>query len=175
MIPVQHLRFFFEQRHQKLRLRVSRISARHKHRVDARQLLKHLAPFVQRELHGFRIGVVFIQRRIPDPDIQAVLVQQSRHLHHHLHRRQREQRAVTRVVRARRNQFSRVGSKNCQIADVLLPKRYRPPIVRIGFRPITELVAAQRILRRGSNVQIIGDGDPSAPHMHLAQQPANTE
>ena len=153
MKAVQDLRFLFQQRHQKLRLRVAGIAARHKNRVDARQLLKHFAPFLQREVHCFRIRVIFVQRRIPDPNIQTVLVQQARHFH----------------------QLGRVGSEDSEIADILFPKRDRPSVIRIGFRTIAELVAAQRVLRRGGDVQIVRDGDLSTTHVHLAQQPANPE
>ncbi len=175
MIAVQHRGFFFEKRHQHFRLGVAGIAARHEHGIHARQLAKHFAPFFKRGRNGFRVGIIPVHRRIPDPHVESVLVRQARHLGHHAHRRQRKVRAVRRVIRARRNQLDGVGPKHGQIADVLLPHRHGPAVVRVGFRPVTELVSAQRISGRARFAPAVRDAHSAALQPHLAQQTSDPE
>ena len=110
----------FEQREQVLGLGVAGIAAGHKEAVDARKAGEHLAPFLQRELHGCRVRVVLVHGRIPDPDVQPVFVADSRHSAI-ISIGGGEMRAVGGVVRTRRYQFDGVGSEDRQVADVLVP------------------------------------------------------
>ncbi len=61
-------------------------------------------------------------------------------------------RAIGKIVRARRNQFDRVGTEHRQIANVLIPCRNGPGIIGIGFRAIAKLMAAQAIGGSGRDV-----------------------
>ena len=168
-------RLFFQERQEDRRVGVAGVAAGDEDGVDPRQLLEDVGPFVEGRLHGRGLGVVGIHRRVPDPDVEPVLVQQPRHLDHHLHLRQWEMRAVGRVVGARRQQLDRVGAEDRQVADVLLPHRHRPGVVRIRLRAIAELMSAQAVLRSAGDVQNSRDEHPPPGDSQLAQQPTDAE
>ena len=92
------LGLLLQQRHQVFRLRVTWITSRHEDHIHARQLPKNFAPFVQRELDRFRVGVIAVHRRIPNPDIQAVGIGHARHACHHFHLWSREMLAVGGII-----------------------------------------------------------------------------
>ena len=164
-----------EKRHQVLRLCVTGISAGHEDRVDARQFREDLRPFLQRELDLFGIAVVLVERGIPDPHVLRVLVREARHLHHHVHLRQRKMRAVGGIVRSGWDELNRVRAEDREIADVLLPHRHVPRVVGVGLRAIAELMAAQRDLRGRDDVEAGGNSDGAALHAQLAQQSSDAE
>ena len=60
-----------------LRLGVAGVAAGDEDGVDAGQLPEDLAPLLEGELDGLRVGVVLVHGRIPDPDVQAVLVERA--------------------------------------------------------------------------------------------------
>ncbi len=151
------------------------IAAGHEYRVDPRKPPENFAPLLQRRRHCRGVGVIRVHRRIPNPALQAVLLRQSRHLHHHLHRRKRKMRTVGRIVRSRRNQLDRVGAEHRQVPYVALPHRNVPPIVRVGLRPVAQLMAAQRVPRRRLDIQRTRQRHRVAPHFERAQQPAHAE
>ena len=164
-----------EQREHVPRLGVAGIAAGHEDGVDPRQPLEDLGPFLDREVDRRRVGVVLVHRRIPDPDVEAVLVGDARHLDHHLDRRQGKVRAVGVVVRARRNELDGVVAEDRQVADVLLPHRDGPAVVGVGLGPVAELMAAQRRRRRGREPQRRRDGEGAAIHAQLAEQASDAE
>ena len=96
-------RLTLEHRQKMLRLGVSWIASWNEDRIDTRQFFEYVRPLVERELHLLRIAVVGVQRRIPDPDVHAVLVRDARHLTHHVDLGQRKMRTVSGVVRPRRD------------------------------------------------------------------------
>ncbi len=99
------------------------------------------------------IGVVGVHRRIPDPDVQAVVGAEAGHPGHHLQGRPGEMRAVGVVVGAGRDQLDGVGAEERQLADVTLPLRQVPGVVGIRLGTIAELVAAERVLRRRGQIE----------------------
>src|SRR5438128_9863012 len=84
-------------------------------------------------------------------------------------------RTVGIVIRARRDQLDRVGAEHGQVADVLLPEREIPAVVRIRLGSIAELMAANGVLGGGSNAEIVGKGYLASSQMHFAQQPADAK
>ena len=151
------------------------IAAWNEQGIDARQFRKNLAPFAKRKLDGFRVGIVLVHCRVPDPDIEPVGIGEPRHVDHHLHGRTGKMRAVGVVVRARRDQFDGVATKHGQVAKILFPGWKVPGVVGMGFGPVAELVSAQRIFRRGDDLQIIRDRHAAALHAKLAQQSADAK
>ncbi len=172
---MQNLGLFRQQRHQVPRRGVAGIAAGHEHGIDARQLTEHFAPFAQRGFHRSRIAVIGVHRGIPDPDIQAVGVEQARKLDHHAHGRQREVRAVGGIVGARRDQLDGIAAKDRKVADVLLEDGDGPSVIRIRFRTVAQLVAAQRVARRARFREAIGKSDGTAGNAQFAQESADTE
>ena len=145
--PVKRFGLLLQQRHQLLRRRVAGISSGDKHRIDPGKLSEHLRPFPDRRFHGLGVGIILVHCRIPDPDIEPVVVGQLRHPGHHPQRRQRKVRAVGVVIRAGRDQFNRVGAKDDQIPIVLLPGGQVPGVVGMCLRTVTELMPAQWVAR----------------------------
>ena len=84
-------------------------------------------------------------------------------------------RAVRVVVRARRNKFNQVAAEKRQFADVLVPHRYRPAVVGIGFGAIAELVAAQGVLGRGLPYRECGHFHFQPRHAQRAQELADAK
>ena len=175
MIAAQDLSLLFEQRHQVFRLGVARVAAGNKNGVHVRQLAEDLTPLDKRELNRFRVRVVLVHGRIPDPGIETVFADDARHFGHHAHRRQREMGAVGIVVGARRNQLDGVCSEHGKVPDILLPHGNGPAIVGVGFGAIAELVTAQPVMRGGFDVNIGIGGDAALPHMQSAEQVADAE
>src|SRR5262245_36262761 len=124
---------------------MTRVSPWDKHGVNPWQPLEDLTPFVKRELHGLRIGIVLIHGWIPDPDVQAILVAESRHADHRVDLRKRKVWAVGSVIRSGRNKLNSISPKGSEVANVLLPHRQGPAVVRVGFRAIAKLMPAQSI------------------------------
>ena len=118
------------------------VAAGHENRVDARQLAEDLFPFLERRGNRRRIGIVAVHRGIPDPDVEAVVVQQARHADHHVDRRQREMGAVGIVIRPGRNQFDGVCPEDGQVANIALPLREVPGIVGIRLWSVAKLMTA---------------------------------
>src|ERR1044071_9746357 len=116
------------------------ITAGHQHSIDARQLLEYARPLLEREIDRFRIRIILVHRRVPDPNIESVVGEQLRHSLHHWHRRERKMRTCGVVIRARRNEFDSVAAEDGEIANVLLPNGKAPRIVRMSLRPLSELV-----------------------------------
>src|SRR5580658_8346505 len=58
MVTTQSYSLLLQQRHKRVRSGMPRIAARDEHRIDARQAPKHLAPLLQRIVHGCRVRVV---------------------------------------------------------------------------------------------------------------------
>jgi len=145
---MEHFDLFFQQGHHVFRLRVARVPARHEHRVDARQFLEYATPFFQFLGHGCGVGVVFSHCGIPNPDREAVIIRQLRQPGHHLDLWQREMGAVGGVVRLGGHQFHGVGSKNGEVAVILLPHWQIPRVVGVHLRAEAQLMAAQCTDRR---------------------------
>ena len=175
MILLQVGRLFLQKSQQVLGLGVTRVAAGDEHGIDARKAAEDFAPFLERRLHRRRVCVIRIHRRIPDPALEAVLLRETRHFHHHLHGRKREVRAIGRIVGTRRNQLDGVGAEDRQVAYVAFPLRHVPPVVGVSLGPVAQLVAAQGVLRRGLNIQRARQGDRIAAHFECAQQAAHAE
>lgn len=173
MIAPQVGRLLLEQRHEQLRWRLSRIASRNEDGINSRQLPEDLAPFTQRELDRRRIAIVLVECRIPDPDIETILITDPRHLDHHAHRRQRKMGTVTVVIGPWRHQLDRIGSPDRQIANILLPHRDIPGIIGVGLRSVAELMAPQRILWRGGYIEWDGQRDTIRRHFESPQQMAD--
>ena len=154
---------------------MTRIAARHKHRVNPWQLFENFAPFLERKLHRLRVRIIQVHGRIPDPDLQTELVRHPRHGDHHLHRRERKVGAGRIVVRARRNQLDGIAAKHHEIAKVLLPALDVPRIVRIGLGSVTELVSAQPVSRSRRDAQLVRQTDGARFHPQTAQQMSDAE
>src|SRR5262245_27358598 len=169
------LGLLFQQRHQKFRLRVAGVAAGDQDRVNARQLFEDLAPFIQSELDCFRIAVIPIERRIPNPYVQPIFIADARYADHRVDLWQWKMRTVGGVIGTRRNQLNGVRAKDGQVAYVLLPHRQRPAVVGIGLRAIAELMPAQRVFRRRNDVEAVGQGDLALRHPQRAQQAADAE
>ena len=175
MEAMEILRLFLQQGHQVFRLRVTGIAAGNEHHINSRQLGKNFAPLFERELDGFRIGIIPIHRGIPDPDIQAVGIGEPRHARHHFHRRAREMRTVRVIIRTWRDQLDGVAAEDGEVAIVLFPDGQIPGVIGMGFRPVTELMAAQRIFGRGGNIHVVVHRHATALHVQFAQQPPDAE
>ncbi len=175
MVAMQVGRLLFEKGKQDIGVGVTGVAAGNENRVDPRQLAEDVPPFVQRLPHRGRIGIIRVHRRIPNPHVQPVLIQQPRHFDHHLHLRKREMRAVGRIVGPRGKQFDRVGAEDGQVADVLFPHRHRPGVVGVGLRSISKLMPAERILRHRGHVQLRGNRDVPPCHPQRAQQAAHAK
>ena len=154
---------------------MARIAARHKDRVNPRQFLENFSPFVERERHRGRLGILPIHRRIPNPDVETVLVRQPRHGNHHLHRRQWKVRTAGVVVRPRRNQLDGIAAEHDEVADVLFPSRHVPRVVRVGLGPVAELVAAQPVRRRRRDIEVVWKRDDARAHPQAAEQVTDPE
>ncbi len=165
----------FEQGHQVARLGVSGVAAGDEDGVDAGKLAEDFAPFAERRLHGGGVRVVGIHGRIPDPAFEAVLLGEARHLDHHLHGREGKVRAIGGIVGAGRNQLDGVGAEDGEVADVAFPHRDAPGVVGVGLGAVAQLMAAQRVFRRGLNIERAGKGDRIAAHFEGAQQAADAE
>src|SRR5204862_8337416 len=74
-----------------------------------------------------------------------------------------------------RNQFDSIGPEHSKVANVLFPYRQRPSIVRVSLRAIAELMAAQRVLRRSGDGEMVVERDASFAHVHGPQQAADAE
>ena len=164
MKTAEHLRLLLQQRHQKFRPRVAGIAARHEHRVQPRQLFKHLAPLAQREFHGPGIRVFLVQRGIPEPHVQSVIVEQPGHAAQHLQRREGKMRAGFGIVRTRRNQLHRVAAKDGQVANILLPDSQIPRVIRMGLGTITELMPAKLVSWSAGDFEIRRQRDAAVDH-----------
>ena len=165
----------FQEGHEWARAGVPGVAAGHEDRVDSRQLLEDLGPFGQRVFDSPGIGVIGIHGRIPDPDVEAVVGGDLGHPRHHFQGRQREVRAVGRVIGARRDQLDGVGAEDGQVADVSLPLSGVPGVVGIGLGAIAELVPAERIFGGGCQVESAGQTRAAATKPQLAEKPAHAE
>ncbi len=143
--------------------------------IDAGQLAENVAPLLKRSGDGGRVRVVPVHRGIPDPALEAVLLGQARHLDHHLHRRQGKVRAVGGIVGTRRDEFDGVGAEDGQVADVAFPHGDAPAVVGVGLGAVAQLMAAQRILGRGAEIERAGQSNGIATHLECAQQAADAE
>ena len=121
------------------------------------------------------IGVIGVHRRIPDPDVEAVVGADPGHAGHHLQRRQRKMGAVGGVVGTGRDQLDGVGAEDGQLADVPLPLRQVPGVVRVGLGTIAKLMAAERILGRRGQVEPLRQRHLPGRHAQRAQQPPDAE
>lgn len=119
------------------------ISTGNKHVVNLGKAPKNDFPFLQCEFDCCRIGVVFIHRGIPDPDVQSILVRQARHADHRFEWSGGKMGAIGVVVRARRYQLNRIGTKHGQVAIGLLPLSQIPTIVGVCLGAISELMTSQ--------------------------------
>ena len=151
------------------------IAAGDEDRIYPGKLGKDAGPLLERELYLFRITVVLVERGVPDPDVLAVLVGEAGHLDHHVDLRQREMRAIRRIVRSWRDQLDGVRSEDREIPDVLFPHRHVPRVVGVRLRAVSQLVAAQCHLRRGDDREIRRHPQRPALHSQLAQQSADAE
>jgi hypothetical protein len=68
-----------EQLHQVLRLGVPGIAAGNEHGIKPRHGSEDIGPFAECELDRLWVGVILVHRRIPDPNFQPVIIEQSRH------------------------------------------------------------------------------------------------
>ena len=132
------------------------VAARHEDGVDPRQLLEDLGPFGQCVLDGPGIGVIGIHRRVPDPDVQAVVGADLDMPAIISSGGSGKVGAVGGVVRARGDQLDGVGAEDGQIADISLPLRQVPGVVGVGLGTIAELVAAERIPWRRRQLKAAG-------------------
>ncbi len=175
MVAAQRGGLLFHHREQVFRLGVAGVAAGDEHGVDSRQAAEDFPPFLEGELDGGRIGVVLVHRRIPDPQVQAVVVGDARHADHGLHLGQRKVWAEVGVIRARRDQLDGIGAEHGHVADVLLPHGERPAVVGVGFGAIADLVAAERVARGGRNLEPVGEVDAAGNEVQLAKQAADGE
>ena len=175
VVAAEDLGLLLQQGHEVLRLACAGVAAGDEDGVDARQLPEDLAPLLEGELDGLGVGVVLVHGGIPDPDVQAVVVEELRHPGHHLDLRAGEVGAVGGVVGARGDQLDGVGAEDREVADVLLPLREVPGVVRVRLRPVAELVPPDRHLGRGLDPEPVREEHPPARHPQLAEQPADAE
>ena len=164
-----------QERHEHRRGRVAGIAAGNEHRVQPGQLAEDVVPFLEGRGDRRGIGIVPVHRRIPDPDVEAVVVEQARHADHHLEWRAGKVGALGVVVRPRRNQLDRVGAEDRQVADVPFPLGKVPAVVGVGLGPVAKLVAAERIPRGGLELELGGQQDAALGRPQFAEQPADAE
>jgi hypothetical protein len=133
-------RLLLEEGKHEARRRVAGVAARHEDGVNPREGADHAGPLLEREFDGLGIAVVLIEGRVPDPDIDPVLVRHLGNPRHHLDLRPREVRAVGIVVRAGRKNLHRVGTEDDHIAHVAFPLRQVPAGIGIGLGPVGHLM-----------------------------------
>ena len=97
---------------------MARVSARHEHSVESRHAMEEIVPGREFLRHHGRISIVLLECRVPQPDVEAVLVAKPRHTHEHLDRRKRKMGTVGGVVRPRWDELDAVAAKNRQLANV---------------------------------------------------------
>ena len=175
VVAAEDLGLLLQEGHEVLRLGVAGVAAGDEDGVDAREPPEDLAPLLEGVLDGLGVGVVLVHGGIPDPDVQAVVVEDLRHPGHHLDLRAGEVGAVRGVVGARGDQLDGVGAEDGEVADVPLPLREVPGVVRVRLRPVAELVPADRHLGRGLDPEPVREEHPPARHPQLAEQPADAE
>ena len=79
-------------------------------------------------------------------------------------------RAVIGIIRARRDQFDRIGAEDREIADVLIEHLHRERVVGIHLRTVSQLMAAQTQAGSSRHLQSIFNlQDMSALHAHVPQ------
>src|SRR5262249_47402973 len=139
------------------------------------EALEYLCPFVQRCFDRLRIGIVTVQRREPNPDIQAVGISKGRHSHHHFRGRQWKMRTVGSIIRTRRYQFDSIASENSEIAEILLPDGHIPRIIRIALGTIAELVTTQGIFWRAREIQTICQSHVASLHVQFTQESSDAK
>ncbi len=83
--------------------------------------------------------------------------------------------AVGIVVGPGRDQLDRIRPEDGQIADIALPLRQVPGVVRIRLGAIAQLVAAERELRRRGQVERPWQRHMARTHAQLSQEPADAE
>ena len=135
----------FEQREQVPRLGVARVAAGDEHGVDARQLREHLAPLLERELDGLRVG----SSPCPSPDTRSTRPGRTR-------RRSATSPTIISIGGSGKCGLSAASSDRGGISSMaLVPKtarsrmycshmRHVPAVVGVRLRPVAELVPAKR-------------------------------
>jgi hypothetical protein len=134
-------RLFLEKRKHETRRGVAGIAAGHQNRVNPREGADHTGPLFEREFNGLGISVVLIEGRVPDPDVDPVLVRHLGNPRHHLNLRPREVRTVGIVIGARWKNFHRVGTENDHIAHIAFPLGQVPAGIGVGLGPVSHLMA----------------------------------
>ena len=82
-------------------------------------------------------------------------------------------RTVGGIVGPRRDELDRIGPKNREIANVLLPDGQGPAVEGVRFRPVAELMAAHGIMRRRPDLETCRHLDVALVHVQSAQQMAD--
>ena len=131
---------------------MARVAAGNKDNVDTRQIVQHGGPVTNFVIDGLGIAVVLGHGRIPDGDIEIILVADARHLDHHLLRRDGKVRAVGEIVGDGWQQFDGVRAEDRKFTDVLVPHLDGQRIVRIGLGSVAELMAAHGVMWRTGEI-----------------------
>ena len=167
----------FRQCQQQARRRRPRIAAGNEHGVDPGQGGEHLPPLGEGAPYGRLVAVVGLQGGKPDPQVHVVPVGDRGHLPQHVDLRQREVVGIGGIVGGRWDHLHGVRAEDRQLAYVLLPLGDGPAAVGVGLRPVADLMAPQRIVRRRPHrpavQQRVGQQHRGAAHLQVAQQPAH--
>ena len=158
MVFAQLLLLLFEQCKKIFGLGVAGVASGNENRVDAGEFFVDFGPFLEGEVDGVGVRIVFVHGRIPDPDVDAVFGADAGHFGHHVDFREMEMRTVVIVVGAGRDQFDCVGAEDNHVTEILLKNCGSPGVVGVDLGAVAQLVTAQFVFRCGGDVEVVVDG-----------------